>query len=409
MNEKQNEKQEDKLKKIYQVKKELEKELEKKGIKIPEKEEKKEKVKVIYKPDYEIEKLNVSINNLNNWFDLVINDIDLSNQKLAYFFELRLANKNIQEYNNQFGLMHLLREDYQKAERMFLINQNNYDSQINLGFLKIIRKDEDSFNYLSDLIERYPKNGLSYLTMSLFFLKEKNFNQSYKFIEVANKLLDHSYINIALSLYDKDIQKALSFMSKSYLEGKAKKALNLLNYYIAILMEDTEKASSTSVMLRDGDTACEKCVRMLSTSQVVEVPSYCMLYERVLFDIGKPKSYTLENSELYEVLFYKYYNDNDLKNFNNLCKTLQYSFEKIPISLIPSTEPKGKPIFKLFSIPKNAIKVNLKGPTYFENLNTLFREMNKQFGKSFTFHLDLPFYEALRLIFGWRICQFLYI
>ena len=44
--------------------------------------------------------------------------------------------------------MHLLRSDYQKAEKMFLINYNNYDSQVNLGFLKIIRKDEDSFNTL---------------------------------------------------------------------------------------------------------------------------------------------------------------------------------------------------------------------------------------------------------------------
>ena len=51
-------------------------------------------------------------------------------------------------------------------------------------------------------------------------------------------------------------------------------------------------------MLRDGDTACEKCVRMLSTSQVVEVPLYCMLYERVLFDIGKPKTYSNDDSEL---------------------------------------------------------------------------------------------------------------
>lgn len=73
-------------------------------------------------------------------------------------------------------------------------------------------------------------------------------------------------------------------------------------------------------MLRDGDTACEKCVRMLSTSQVVEVPLYCMLYERVLFDIGKPKTYSNDDSELYEVLFYKYYNDNDSRNFNSLCK-----------------------------------------------------------------------------------------
>jgi hypothetical protein len=174
------------------------------------------------------------------------------------------------------------------------------------------------------------------------------------------------------------------------------------------LIEDTEKASSTAVMLRDGDTACEKCVRMLSTSQVVEVPLYCMLYERVLFDIGKPKTYSNDDSELYEVLFYKYYNDNDSRNFNSLCKKIQYTFDKIPIALIPSIEPKGKPVFNLFSIPKNAIKVSLKGPTYFENLSTLFTEMGRQFGKSFTFYLDLPFFEALRLIFGWRICQFLY-
>lgn len=407
-NEKQYEDQEEKLKKIYQVKKELEKELEKKGIKLPEKAEKKEKVRVVYKPDYEIEKLSVSINSLNNWFDIVINDIDLSNEKLAYFFELRLSNKNVLEYCNQFGLMHLLRGDYQKAERMFKINKNNFDSQINTGFLKIIRKDEDTFSYLSDLIEKYPKNGLSYLTMGLYFLREKNYAQSYKFIEVANKVLDYSYINIALNLYNKETQKALSFMSKSYLEGKAKKILNLLNYYIAILTEDTEKAGSTSSMLREGNSACEKCVRVLSTSQVVEVPQYCMLYERVLFEIGKPKSYSLEDSELYEVLFYKYYSDNDVRNFNSLCKKIQYSFDKIPIALIPSIETQPKPVFKLFSIPKTAIKVNLKGPAYFDNFKTLFNEITKQFGKSFTFHLDLPFFEALRLIFGWRICQLIY-
>ena len=52
------------------------------------------------------------------------------------------------------------------------------------------------------------KNGLSYLTMSLFFLRERNYAQCYKFIEAANKILNYSYINIALSLYDKDIQKA---------------------------------------------------------------------------------------------------------------------------------------------------------------------------------------------------------
>ena len=146
---------------------------------------------------------------------------------------------------------------------------------------------------------------------------------------------------------------------------------------------------------------------MLSTSQVVEVPLYlCYMRECCLILANlKPILTTIQN-------YMRFCSTNIITIMTHVILIvsvkIQYTFDKIPIALIPSIEPKGKPVFNLFSIPKNAIKVSLKGPTYFENLSTLFTEMGRQFGKSFTFYLDLPFFEALRLIFGWRICQFLY-
>jgi hypothetical protein len=399
---------EDKLRNLYKIKEEIEKELEKKGIRKPDTQQKKKTTKTIYEADYEIEKLSVSINNINNWLDLIIYDIDLSNEKLSNFFEIRLSHKSLQEYSNQFGMMHLFRNDFQKAEKFFE-RKSDLDSKINMGFLKIIRDDEDSNKYFTELINTHPKNGLVYLTLSLFFLKRKDFFNAYKMIKVANSLLDYSFINMGLSAYEKDFQKSLSFLSKAYLEGKAKKVVNLINYYVSLFISDSEKAFSTFALLKEDKTPCVNCIKTLSSSEKVEPPSYCPFYERILFHTGNPKPYKAEDSELYEILFYKYYQEKDIQQFNSYAKKIEQFFNNVPLIFLSSTETTSKKVIgDLFTQHKTGIKINLKGPNYYDNLNKAIIDLKTKYQKNFTFFLDLPFYEALRLLFGWRICQYLY-
>ncbi|KUK82691.1 MAG: Uncharacterized protein XD96_0718 [Petrotoga mobilis] len=399
---------EDKLRNLYKIKEEIEKELEKKGIRKPDTHQKKKTAKTIYKADYEIEKLAVSINNINNWFDLIIYDIDLSNEKLSHFFELRLSHKTLQEYSNQFGMMHLFRNDFQKAERFFE-SKNDINSKINQGFLKIIRNDEDANKYFTKLISTHPKNGLVYLTLSLLFLKRKDFYNAYKIIKVANSFLDYSFINMGLNAYEKNFQKALSFLSKAYLEGKAKRFVNLINYYVSLFISDSEKAFSSFALLKEDKTPCINCIKILSNSEKVEHPSYCPFYERILFHTGNPKPYKAENSELYEILFHKYYQEKDIQQFNSYAKKIEQYFNNVPLIFLSSTETTSKKVITdLFSQHKMGVKINLKGPNYYDNLNKVTTDLKTKYQRNFTFFLDLPFYEALRLLFGWRICQYLY-
>ncbi|PNR95647.1 lipopolysaccharide assembly protein LapB [Petrotoga sp. 9PWA.NaAc.5.4] len=402
------EKYNEKLQKVYKIKEELEKELEKKGIKIPNKIQEKEKVRVVYKPDQEIEALNLSINKINNWFDIIIEDIDISNEKLAYFLELRLNNKPTLGYSNQFGLMHLFRGDFQKAEKFFLLKENDPDSQMNLSFLKIIRNDEDAINYLKNLMDKYPQNGLSYLSMSLFFLKKKEYYNAYNFIKIANKYLNYSIIDIALSLYEKDIQKALSYISKAYLEGKAKNKLNFFNYYISLFNSDLERASSFSSMIKEVKTPCQKCIKALSTNQIYTTEDYCLFGEQVLFQLGKPKTFALDNTELYDTILYAYFYNKNIKSFNNFCILISALFNKVSVLLFPAVNELQRNKQDIFSTNKNAIKFDLPGPLYYENLTKLLNDLEKQYQRKFDFSLDLPFFEALRLLFGWRMCQYLY-
>jgi hypothetical protein len=400
----------DRLKNLYKIKEEIEKELEEKGIKIPQKVEKKKISKEVYKADYEIERLNVSINNLNNWFDIILNDIDISNEKLSYFFEIRLGNKSSSEHSNQFGLMHLFRNNFELAEKFFNIKNNDVNSFINKGFLKIIRKDEDVTQYFSELIKNYPKNGLIYLTLSLYFLRNKNFHKAYELIKVANNYLNYSFVNMGISAYEKEFQKSISFISKSYLEGKAKKIINLLNFYISLFVNDTERANSSSNMLKEVRTPCVYCIKSLTNSEVIKVSDFCSYYERILSHLGTPKQYNPTNSELYELTFYKFFQEKNIQSFNSYSKRIENSFDKIPLKFIPTTESDLTPktITNLFySYQKKGIKWDLKGPNYFENLNKVLEELKDKFHKNYIFILDLPFYESLRLLFGWRICQYI--
>jgi len=407
-NENKNNNSEDKLQNLYKIKEEIEKELEKKGIRVPETHKKKKTSKTIYKADYEIEKLSVAINNINNWFDLIIYDVDLSNEKLSYFFELRLSHKSLQEYSNQFGMMHLFRNDFQKAESFF-DRKNDINSKINKGFLKIIRDDEDANKYFAELIKTYPKNGLIYLTLSLLFLKRKDFYNAYKMIKLANSFLDYSFIKMGLSAYEKDFNRSLSFVSKAYLEGKAKRVVNLINYYVSLFISDSEKALSAFTLLKEDKNPCVSCIKTLSNLETIKPPNYCPFYERILFQTGNTKPYKAEDSELYELLLYKYYQGKDIQQFNSYAKKIERYFKNVPLIFLSPTETTSKNVATdLFSSQKTGIKVNLKGPNYYDNLNKAVMDLKMKYQRNFTFVLDLPFYEALRLLFGWRVCQYLY-
>jgi hypothetical protein len=113
----------------------------------------------------------------------VIHDINISDEKLSLYFENRLSSKSPGEYNNQFGLMHLLRNDFEKAENFFL-SGNDIESLFNLGVLKIFRNDQDKMKFARNLVEKKRNNFYPYFLMGLLFLTENKFEYAYKFIKI---------------------------------------------------------------------------------------------------------------------------------------------------------------------------------------------------------------------------------
>ena len=160
-----NEEESKKLKNILKLRETVEKDLEKKGINVQKKEQKQN---TIYKPSSDLETINVNIESLKTWFDIIMSDIGETDEKVAVFLENRLSSKTPNVFSNQYGLMHLLRNDFMKAEKFFLINQS-CESLFNYGVLKIFRKDQDVLDYSKSLMNKYPQSGYPYLLISMFF------------------------------------------------------------------------------------------------------------------------------------------------------------------------------------------------------------------------------------------------
>ncbi|MDO7976724.1 hypothetical protein OF820_02840 [Oceanotoga sp. DSM 15011] len=397
-----------KFENIMKLKREFEKDLIKQGKKI---EPKKEKTKpTIYKPDIDQISINVPVQNIKTWVDFVLYDIELEDEKLSLIFENRLSSKSPMQYYNQFGLMHMLRNDYDKAENFFLTG-NDIESRFNLGMLKIFRKDKDILNYTKSFLDNHRKSPYPYLLLCTLSLVQEKYSMAAKFLKIANDYLNYSFISMATALYDKDIQKASSYISKAFLEGKAKKTINILNFYIGQYSNDIEKSISALASLRKDNFPCVSCIKDFNNNKAnSKIPDYCSFSKTIYSYVDQNKiiPYSV-NTIAAEII--KSFNMKDEEKTNKLIQKLINSYDGINVLFFKTKTNELKKGLKTngFYHEENTYRVGLTdGKNYYKEIVQVIENLYERYHTYFDFMIDIPFYESLKIVLGWKTCKRIY-
>lgn len=396
-----NEEENKKLKNILKLRETVEKDLEKKGISVQKKEQKQN---TIYKPSSDLETINVNIESIKTWFDIIMSDISETDEKVAVFLENRLSSKTPNVFSNQYGLMHLLRNDFMKAEKFFLINQS-CESLFNYGVLKIFRKDQDVLDYSKSLMNKYPQSGYPYLLISMFFTFSSKYDAAIKSLSAANKYLGYAFLDMAISLYYKKITEASSYLSKSFLENRAKGIVSLLQFHTSVFTEDYDKKLTIGKKYEKEETGCAKCLTYLVNKKPEETPMYCRYQKRLLAMNQEENGIFIPENERLDYDFIKFFNMKFEQNANSAFQKIVDTFGNLRIFLTADSIAQKGLKTGTFYLPKDSYSILLKGPDYCTELRNTLAGLKQNYNKEFDFIIDIPFYEVLRIIFGWRTCQ----
>jgi tetratricopeptide (TPR) repeat protein len=388
------------LNNVYKLKKELEKDLERRGKKIPIEPEKK-RTQTIYKPLYEERRISIPVENFKTWFDLVIFDVDLENKDLASFLESKLFGKSDSIYNNQIGLMHLLRKDFEKAEKYFRMNKNEI-SRFNLGILKVLRKERDCLDYAKNFTEIFPNSGYTYLLLSMIFLMLKQYKNSYVMLEKANNIFNYSFLHIITNMYNKNYEKAGEYISKALLEGKARKTVSVLNYFIGKFNNDFEKMKASIDNISNLDIPCAKCLIEFDKKHNYSKEPYCLFSKR----LNKILSEEIPLDDEIDAKMISSFNKKESTDFDAYYEILKNRFGDISVLFFQadSVRNKGLKTF-VFEPVKPEIKVSLDGPKYYDYINRTLDLLKIKNSKEYDFSFDIPFFEVLRYAFGFKTCE----
>jgi hypothetical protein len=402
-------KDDDKLKNIYKLKSQFKKDLSKRGINYESKEEKKRKKTTIYNYDIDTNSLNIPISKLKTWIDFVIYDVNISDEKLSLYFENRLSSKSPGEFNNQFGLMHLLRNDFEKAENFFL-SGNDIESLFNLGVLKIFRDDQDKMKFARNLVEKKRNNFYPYFLMGLLFLTENKFEYAYKFIKIAGELSNYAVVNMAINLYNKNFKEVESLVSKAFLEGRAKKTVSIFNYYNSQFTKDLDKSISALSSVKKDEFPCAKCIHAYNSNKSsYSIENYC-LFSNKIFSFVDQNKIKVGIADNIENNFLKFYNMKNYKGANSIFDKMIAMFGNLDIILFKTKVNLVKKGLKTngFFNEDSGYRIRLKGPNYSEELNKIIDGFSRKYRSYFDFIIDIPFYESLRLLYGWKTCKRIY-
>ncbi|MDK2945907.1 MAG: hypothetical protein PWQ85_679 [Geotoga sp.] len=399
----------DKLKNIYKLRNQFKKDLSKKGINYESNEEMKKKKTTIYNYDLESNTLNIPIIKLKTWMDFVIYDINISDEKLSLYFENRLSSKSPSEYNNQFGLMHLLRNDFEKAENFFLSGRD-IESLFNLGVLKVFRGDQDKLKFAKSLVEKKKNSHYPYFLMGLIFLKENKFEYAYKFIKIAGELSNYTFVNMAINLYNKNFKEVGSLISKAFLEGRAKKTVSLFIYYNSQFTKDVDKSTSALSAVKKDEFPCTKCIQAFNSNKSdYSIENYC-LFSNKIFSYVDQNKIKIGVADNFENNFLKFYNMKNYKGADSIFDKMVEMFGSLDIVLFKTKVNLVKKGLKTngFFNEDSGYRIRLKGPNYSEELNKIIDGFSRKYRSYFDFIIDIPFYESLRLLYGWKTCKRIY-
>ncbi|KLO21213.1 MULTISPECIES: hypothetical protein [unclassified Marinitoga] len=395
----------DNLKALMQLKKKFEKDLKKKGINIEKK-----KQKTVERAKIEIKYISVPIDDVQTIVDLNLYDFKNNNLELARHIEKLLANKPKSSYVNQVAVVHLLREEFDEVKEL-IDNPSFPEDYFNLGMAKFFLKEKDAYDFAEMAVKRFPNNKYTNLLLAMNAVYNGHYVKAYKAIEEAARSSNDPLLYFVIHLYNKDYVKAKEYLSKVFLQGKVKYVASIYQGYLHYLSQEGDKLYQMRKNF-ENNIPCANCLLRYSKMKAINVPpDYCK-YWKVL------EAFEYETSGRFEtemklpeqsiISFLGFYNYNNEEMANKSFEEISEMFGEVRIVFFPNdSHVKGLKTFTMEPI-KNGKVAKLFGPGVFQKLKNIIQRLESKEGVRYDFAIDLPFYEGIKMLFGWRTCQLYY-
>jgi hypothetical protein len=392
----------DNLKALMQLKKKFEKDLKKKGVNIEKK-----KQKTVERAKIEIKYISVPIDDVQTLLDLNYYDFKNNNLELARHIEKMLASKPKSSYINQQAVVHLLKGEYDEVKDL-LSNPSFPEDYFNLGMAKFFLREKDAYEFAENAVKKFPNNKYTNLLLAMNAVYAGHYIKAYKAVEEAARGANDPLLHFVISLYDKDYIKAKEYLSKVFLQGKVKYLASIYQGYLYFMSQEGDKLYQMRKNF-ENNIPCSNCLLRYSKLKAINVPpDYCK-YWKVL------ESFEFETSGRFEtelnlpeqaiISFLGYYNYGNEEMANQKFEELTEMFGEVKVVFFPNdSHVKGLRTFNLQPV-KNGKMAKLAGPGVYNKIKNIIQRLESKEGTRYDFMIDIPFYEGIKMLFGWRTCQ----
>ncbi|APT76168.1 hypothetical protein LN42_07050 [Marinitoga sp. 1137] len=395
----------DNLKALMQLKKKFEKDLKRKGINIEQK-----KKKTVERANIEIKYISIPIDDVQTIVDLNYYDFKNNNLELAKHIEKLLINKPKSSYVNQQAVAHILKGEYEEVKEL-LDNPSFPEDYFNLGMAKFLLREPDAYEFAEDALKRFPNNKHVNLLMAMNAVYKGEYYKAYKAVEEAARNSNDPLLYFVVAMYEKDYVKAKEHLSRVFLQGKVKYVASIYQGYLYYLSQEGDKLYHMRKNF-ENNIPCANCLLRRSKLKAVNVPpDYCK-YWKILeaFEYETSGRFETETNlpEQAIISFLGFYNYNNEEMANKTFDKIFEMFGEVRVIFFPNdSHVKGLKTFTLEPI-KNGKVAKLYGPGYYQKIKNILQRLETKEGVRYDFAIDIPFYEAIRMLFGWRTCQMYY-
>jgi hypothetical protein len=215
---------------------------------------------------------------------------------------------------------------------------------------------------------------------------------------------------MAINLYNKNFKEVESLVSKAFLEGRAKKTVSIFNYYNSQFTKDLDKSISALSSVKKDEFPCAKCIHAYNSNKSsYSIENYC-LFSNKIFSFVDQNKIKVGIADNIENNFLKFYNMKNYKGANSIFDKMIAMFGNLDIILFKTKVNLVKKGLKTngFFNEDSGYRIRLKGPNYSEELNKIIDGFSRKYRSYFDFIIDIPFYESLRLLYGWKTCKRIY-
>ncbi|KAF2956751.1 hypothetical protein [Marinitoga sp. 38H-ov] len=393
------------LEALMKLKKKFEKDLRRKGINIEQK-----KQKTVERANIEIKYISIPIDDIQTIVDLNYYDYKNSNLELARHIEKLLLNKPKSSYVNQQAVAHILKEEYEEVLNL-LDNPSFPEDYFNVGMAKFLLKHDDAYDFAENAVKRFPNNKYTNLLLAMNAVYKGHYFKAYKAVEEAARSSNDPLLQFVISLYDKDYVKAKEYLSKVFLQGKVKYFASIYQGFLHFMSLEGDKLYQMRKNF-ENNIPCANCLLRYSKLKATNVPpDYCKFWKMLeAFEYETSGRFETETNlpEQAIISFLGFYNYNNEEMANKNFEKLTEMFGELKVVFFPNdSHVKGLKTFTMEPI-KNGKVAKLYGPGVYNKLKNVIQRLESKEGKRYDFIIDLPFYEGIKMLFGWRTCQLYY-